>query len=182
MKAKNTVYLAQSLDGFIADPNGNIDWLSKIENPQHSDLGFADFMAQIDAIVMGRNTFEQVMQYGQWPYDKPVFVLSQSLEKLPEQSKDKAYLVCASEKEVISQLHQLGHYRLYVDGGKLVQSFLTKELIDELIVITVPVVLGQGLKWLPDSPLKGKISLLATSVLLGQLVQSHYQVRTGSSV
>ncbi|KZN45032.1 dihydrofolate reductase family protein [Pseudoalteromonas luteoviolacea] len=176
MKTKNTVYLAQSLDGYIADQHGNIDWLSKIDNPEHSDLGFGNFMADIDAIVMGKNTFEQVMRYGQWPYDKPVFVLSQSLEKLPEQSKGKAYLVCASEQEVVSQLHQLGHYRLYIDGGKLVQSFLTKGLIDELIVLTVPVVLGQGLKWLPSEPLQGKISLLATSVLIGQLVQSHYQI------
>ncbi|KZN63462.1 hypothetical protein N473_16705 [Pseudoalteromonas luteoviolacea CPMOR-1] len=182
MKTKNTVYLAQSLDGFIADQHGSIDWLSKIDNPQHSDLGFADFMAQIDAIVMGRHTFEQVMRYGQWPYDKPVFVLSQSLEKLPEQSKGKAYLVCASEQEVISQLHQLGHYRLYIDGGKLVQNFLVKKLIDELIVITVPVVLGQGLKWLPERPLNSKISLQATSVLLGQLVQSHYQVLNSTSM
>ncbi|ESP92432.1 MULTISPECIES: dihydrofolate reductase family protein [Pseudoalteromonas] len=176
MSKKNTVYLAQSLDGFIADQQGNIDWLSKIDNPDHSDLGFGAFMADIDAIVMGRNTFDQVMKYGQWPYDKPVFVLSKSLKELPLQSKGKAYLVCASEREVINQLHQLGHNRLYIDGGKLVQNFLSQGLIDELIVITVPVVLGKGLKWLPEQPLNCKISLLATSVLLGQLVQSHYQI------
>ncbi|MBQ4838054.1 dihydrofolate reductase family protein [Pseudoalteromonas luteoviolacea] len=178
MSKKNTVYLAQSLDGFIADQQGNIDWLSKIDNPNHSDLGFGAFMADIDAIVMGRNTFDQVMKYGQWPYDKPVFVLSKSLKQLPQQSKGKAYLVCASEREVIAQLHQLGHDRLYIDGGKLVQNFLSQGLIDEAIVITVPVVLGKGLKWLPEQPLNCKISLLATSVLLGELVQSHYQIES----
>jgi dihydrofolate reductase len=71
----NFVYAAESLDGFIADGDGGLEWLSEVPNPGHSDYGFADFMASIDAVVMGRNTFETVLTFAEWPYDKPVFVL-----------------------------------------------------------------------------------------------------------
>lgn len=81
---KNRVYMAQSLDGFIAGPNGELDWLAAIDNPEGSDLGFAEFMASVDALLMGRNTFEVVAAFDAWPYDKPVFVASNSLKQLPE--------------------------------------------------------------------------------------------------
>ncbi|KZN34019.1 hypothetical protein N480_22780 [Pseudoalteromonas luteoviolacea S2607] len=176
MRTKNTVYLAQSLDGYIADQDGGIDWLSEIDNPQHSDLGFAEFMADIDALVMGRNTFEQVIGFGQWPYDKPVYVVSHSLAKLPPQVQGKAYLIRAGEHELIGQLSKLGHHRLYIDGGKLVQNFIRAALVDELIVTTVPVILGSGIRWLPDTKITHKIELVSSQVLLNQLVQSHYKI------
>ncbi|KZN35738.1 dihydrofolate reductase family protein [Pseudoalteromonas luteoviolacea] len=176
MKTKNTVYLAQSLDGFIADENGGIDWLSAIDNPQHSDLGFAEFMADIDALVMGRNTFEQVLSFGQWPYDKPVYVVSHSLAKLPAHTQGKAYLIRAGEHELVSQMSQLGHNRLYIDGGKLVQNFIRAALVDEIIVTTVPVLLGRGIRWLPEQTITQKIELVSSQVLLNQLVQSRYKI------
>ncbi|MBQ4813295.1 dihydrofolate reductase [Pseudoalteromonas luteoviolacea] len=176
MITKNTVYLAQSLDGFIADQQGGIDWLSTIDNPQHSDLGFAEFMTEIDALVMGRNTFEQVISFGQWPYDKPVYVVSHSLAKLPPQVQGKAYLIRAGERELINQLSSLGHSRLYIDGGKLVKNFIRAGLIDELIVTTVPVILGGGISWLPDAKVPHKLELVSSQVLLNQLVQSKYKV------
>ena len=80
----NFVYIAQSLDGYIADKNGGLDWLNEIPNPDNSDFGFAEFLNNIDAIVMGRKTFEQVMSFGVWPYPKPVFVVSTSLKELPQ--------------------------------------------------------------------------------------------------
>ena len=72
----NIVYIAQSLDGYIADKDGGIDWLSDIPNPEDNDFGFADFINKIDAIVMGRNTFQKVVTFGTWPYTRPVFVIS----------------------------------------------------------------------------------------------------------
>lgn len=70
----NIVYIATSLDGYIAGPNNDMDWLHQVPNPDGSDFGFADFMANIDALVMGRNTFEMVLSFGvEWPYNKPVF-------------------------------------------------------------------------------------------------------------
>ena len=79
----NYVYIATSLDGYIATADGGIDWLMEIPNPDGDDFGFAEFMERIDAIVMGRGTFEKVMEFGTWPYEVPVFVLSSSLVRLP---------------------------------------------------------------------------------------------------
>ena len=72
----NIVYIATSLDGYIARKDGSIDWLTDIPNPEGSDFGFSAFMERIDGIIMGRGTFETVLSFGQWPYSKPVFVLS----------------------------------------------------------------------------------------------------------
>jgi len=87
----NVVYIATSLDGYIADANGSLDWLNTVPNPDSTDYGFADFMDGIDALVMGRKTFETVLGFGgDWPYSKPVFVLSSTLKALPETLQCKA--------------------------------------------------------------------------------------------
>ena len=77
------VYIAQSLDGYIAGPNGELDWLYEVENPDDSDFGYAEFIDQVDALVMGRNTFEMVLSFDVWPYTKPVYVASSTLESVP---------------------------------------------------------------------------------------------------
>ncbi len=101
---KSYVYIARSLDGFIAGPNGELDWLDKIENPGQSDLGFSDFMSGIDALIMGKNTFEKVLSFGMWPYDKPVFVASKSLYVLPASVEGKAFLINGTPREMITEL------------------------------------------------------------------------------
>ena len=84
MKSKNRVFIATSLDGFIADQNGAIDWLHSIPNPEQIDMGYTDFIGGVDAIVMGRNTFEVVCGFDiDWPYEVPVFVLSRTLNTRP---------------------------------------------------------------------------------------------------
>ena len=81
----NIVYIATSLDGYIADKEGGLDWLNCVPNPHQDDMGFVDFMNSIDALVMGRNTFETVCGFDMpWPYNKPVFVLSNTLKSIPE--------------------------------------------------------------------------------------------------
>ena len=79
----NIIYIAASLDGYIATSDGGLAWLEEIPNPDQSDYRFADFMRGIDAIIMGRNTFEKVLTFDRWVYDKPVFVLRTTLTKIP---------------------------------------------------------------------------------------------------
>ncbi|WP_026970908.1 dihydrofolate reductase family protein [Aliagarivorans marinus] len=141
----NYVYIATSLDGFIADQNNQLDWLHEIPNPEGSDFGFQAFMDQVDALVMGRNTFETVVGFDcDWPYSKPVYVLSNSLSAIPDGYQDKAFLVSGDLKQVVNELATQGMHNLYIDGGKTVQSFLREDLIDELIITTIPTVLGGG--------------------------------------
>lgn len=171
----NIVYIATSLDGYIADKNGGVDWLHEIPNPEDSDMGFGDLMNRIDALVMGRNTFDMVLSFGcDWPYSKPVFVLSNSLTQVPAGYEDRVFLVKGSIEEVVASIHKLGYRHLYIDGGKTIQNFLNADLIDEMIITTIPVLLGGG------TPLFGalveplRFTYVRSEKLLDCLVKNYY--------
>ena len=141
----NLVFIGVSLDGYIADRNGGLDFLQSVPNPDHNELGFPEFMDSIDALLMGRKTYETVFGFrGHWPYSKPVFVLSNLLTSLPEHLKGKAELISGPIEKVVQQLNQRGFENLYIDGGKLIQSFLQRDMIDELIISQIPILLGGG--------------------------------------
>src|SRR5574341_1529175 len=99
---KTTVYIATSLDGFIARNDGNLDWMNNVENPTNDDYGYSDFISTIDAIVMGRGTFETVLSFPSWPYEKTVFVLSTILKDVPDNLQGKVYLRSMAPKELLS--------------------------------------------------------------------------------
>lgn len=175
MKGKNIVFIAKSLDGFIAGKKNELDWLEVVPNPKHNDLGFDALMNEIDAIVMGKTTFETVLGFGgEWPYEKHLFVLSTSLKKVPEKLKENVTLLSGTVQEIITTIHAKGFYSLYIDGGKTVQNFLKEDLIDELRMTTIPVLLGEGIPLFDALPKLVEFSHVKTEVFLGQLVQSHY--------
>ena len=174
----NIIYVAVSLDGFIARKDGSIDWLMDIPNPEGSDFGFGEFIKDIDAIVMGRNTFEKVLSFGQWTYDKPVFVLSNVLYSVPSELKGKAELLHGAVSDIVLNLNGRGYHNLYIDGGKTIQQFLENGIIDEMIITTIPVILGEGL------PLFGKVpndlwfEYVKTEVFNNTLVKNYYKKKT----
>lgn len=158
---KNCVFIATSIDGYIADRNGNLDWLDDIPNPNQDDMGYYQFYEGMDALVMGRKTFEKVLSFDvDWPYDKPVFVLSNSLSKIPATYSDKAFLLQGNVTQVLYNIHHKGHQNLYIDGG--------------YTSVDLPIILGAGI------PLFGKITqssdwqLKQTQTFLNQVVQNHY--------
>ena len=174
----NYVYIATSLDGFIATADGGVDWLDEIPNPDQSDFGYSEFIRHIDAIVMGRNSFKKVLTFGDWPYNKPVFVLSNTLKAVPENLVDTVEIVSGTDiKLLVHQLNKRGYQNLYIDGGRTIQSFLAEDMIDELIITRVPILLGQGI------PLFGTLSnpLLfhheKTELFHNLLVKSTYRRR-----
>ncbi len=172
----NIVYIATSLDGFISAPDGGLDWLSSVPNPSGDDLGFSDFMTRIDAIVMGRVTFETVVGFGSgWPYPVPGIVLSSTMSTAPEGFADKVQFASGSPQDIVRLAKGLGFESLYIDGGKTIQGFLQADLIDELIVTEVPILLGGGerLFGLLDHPLM--FELVGVETLLGQLVQKRFR-------
>ena len=170
----NIVYLACSLDGFIARKDGSIDWLMDIPNPENSDYGFSDFMARIDGIIMGRNTFETVLSFGQWPYTKPVYVLSSTLKEVPPHLGDKAEVVQGDLPGIVASLKSKGINHLYIDGGRTIQSFLKQDLIDELIITRIPILLGSGIPLFVDMDRELKFELTQTEILNKDLVKSTY--------
>lgn len=147
----NKVFIATSLDGFIAQADGDIGFLD-LYPPQEEDMGYAEFMSGIDALVMGRKTFEKVLSFGiEWPYSKPVFVWTQSLQQLPENLPKNVSLISGSAKSIHQKMNDFGFKTIYIDGGQTIQSFLLANLIDEITITTVPVLLGAGI------PLFGKM-------------------------
>ena len=133
-------------------------------------------MESIDALVMGRNTFETVQSFGFWPYEKPVFVMSKTLTEIPADLSDKALLLNTEPWEAVKTLNARGYNKLYIDGGLLIQSFLRAGLINELIVTTLPVLLGDGIKLFGHLPNMQKLKLLSSETLVNQMVKTRYQV------
>lgn len=175
MKKQNKVFIATSMDGFIADRDGGIDWLHSIPNPEQNDMGYGAFISGIDALVMGRNTFETVCGFDiDWPYTQPVFVLSNSLTTIPEKFRDKAELVRGPLKEVLQEIHDRGYEQLYIDGGKTIQSFLKEDLIDELILTTIPILLGGGIPLFSELSQPMEWECVESKLFLDKVAQNRY--------
>lgn len=176
MAKTNIVFIAQSLDGYIADKKGGLEWLQMVPNPNNESTGFNELLEKIDALLMGRNTYETVLGFGKdWLYSKPVFVLSNSLKEISDSLIDKVHLVKGKLQEILDHIHHLGYYKLYIGGGNVVQQFLENELIDEMGITSMPVLLGGG------TPLFGALANpqewkhIKTEVLLEEMVQSWYR-------
>lgn len=172
----NSVFIATSLDGYISDKNGGLDWLNRIPNPENNDMGYTEFINRTDAIVMGRVTFETVCGFGiDWPYTIPVFVLSNTLKVIDNKYEGKVELIKGSLKEIIKTLNDRGYQRLYIDGGTTIQSFMKEDLIDELIITTIPLLLGGGARLFDELPHPLKFNLVETKTYLEEIVQSRYR-------
>jgi len=169
------VYIACSLDGFIAERDGGLDWLTGIPNEDGSDYGFGEFMRGVDAVLMGRKTFETVLGFGEWPYGKPVFVMSATLTRVPAAAEGKAEIVRGGPRDSLRVLMERGIETVYVDGGRTIQGFLREDLVDTLTVTTAAKILGGGI------PLFGEIGraldfrLVGTERLNDQLVKNRYE-------
>lgn len=178
MENSNKVFIATSIDGYIADKNGGIDWLDTIPEINSIDTGYDKFMNTIDALVMGRKTFETVSGFDiEWPYKKPVFVISQTLSALNGKFKNNAELIKGDLEEILQQIHDKGHHHLYIDGGKVIQSFLTKDLIDEMVITIIPLILGDGIPLFSKSPVTLIFECYKTELYLDSIVQNHFRRR-----
>jgi dihydrofolate reductase len=143
-RPETVVYIATSLDGYIARPDGAIDWLGEPEEGE--DYGWAEFIVTVDAIIMGRTTFEQVLTFGAWPYEGvSLVVFSSTMTSVPEHLEGRAEVSAKAPGDLLQELHNRGFRRVYVDGGKTIRSFMAADLIDELIITTIPVLIGQGI-------------------------------------
>lgn len=175
MSHKNSIFIASSLDGYIADKEGGIDYLHNLPNPTGDDMGYTDFTSGIDAIIMGRTTFQTVLAFDiEWPYSAPVFVLSNTLTAIPESHKGKAYIARGPLNEVLAGINGQGFNRLYVDGGKTIQSFLQEDLIDEMIITTIPILLSGGFSLFGALTNPLSFRCVETNVLLNTAVQSRF--------
>ena len=173
-----SVYIATSLDGFIARTNGDIDWLDMATDKQgEEDYGYRAFIESVDYLVMGRNTFEKVLSFGAWPYGaKKVVVLSNRPLAVPGHLTGSVESMSGSPRAVTRRLAERGAKHLYVDGGKTVQGFLAEGLIDELIISRIPVLIGTGIPLFGPIPHDIPLRHIETRAFTGGLVQSRYEI------
>jgi len=171
---KNYVYIAASLDGYIADIEEKLDWLPNPSEDINLEINYPEFINSIDAIVMGKNTFNIVCSFGgDWPYPKPVFVVSNSLKEVPQKYKGKIQLLNGSVENILNEVHSLGYENLYIDGGVNIQNFLKEDLIDEIIITTIPVLLGEGSPLFSKLPNRLNFNCVSSKVDKG-IVQNHF--------
>lgn len=171
------VFIAVSLDGFIARQNGDIDWLTNY-SAEDEDYGYDDFIASVDGLIMGRGTFEKVLSFDSWPYQKPVIVMSQTLKNadIPPSLSDKVRVSRLSPQALMDELESEGWRRAYVDGGKVIQSFLAAGLIDEMVLTRLPVLIGEGRPLFGSTPRDIKLEHLETKTFASGLVSSRYRL------
>lgn len=170
-----SVFVGTSVDGFIARPNGTFDFLPAGGGEPH---GYAEFMASVDALVIGRNTFETVRGFKPWPYDnKRVVVLSSKPVDLSAVRGGIVEQLAGKPAEIVAKLAACGAHHLYVDGGITIQRFLRAGLVQRLIITRVPVLIGEGIPLFGSLPYDLQLRHITTQQYPSGLVKSEYQGR-----
>jgi dihydrofolate reductase len=168
-------FIACSLDGYIARPDGGLDWLTSLPAPEGEDFGYSAFMAGIDAILMGRATYDTVLGFPDWPYDRPVRVLTRDAGRVrPAPAGADARPVSGPLPGVLAGLAAEGFGRVYVDGGQTISGLLRAGLLDRLILTRVPVLLGAGLPLFVQTGPEMRLAALGTRVWPNGFVQTDY--------
>jgi dihydrofolate reductase len=169
-----SVFIATSLDGFIAREDGGLDWLPGDGGEPH---GYDEFMATVDAIVIGRKTFETVLGFDAWPYGKKqVIVLSASMTELKAPEGAVCDLMTGPPEEIVARLAQRGMKHVYIDGGVTIQRFLRAGLIQRLAITRIPVLLGNGIPLFGSLSHDIRLDHVATRWFPSGMVQSEYVV------
>lgn len=171
------VMMAMSLDGFVAREDHQLDWLMK-QNTSDEDHGYDDFIASIDVIVMGSNSFRTVLSFEDWPYDKPVIVLSQNLktEDTPAGLANKVEVLNHTPSSLITELEARNIDRAYIDGGAIIRSFLAEGFIETLHITIVPILIGGGVPLFDTLPKDIDLQLKNSETFASGLVDLHYRV------
>jgi dihydrofolate reductase len=164
-----SVFLAMSLDGYIAGPHDELDWLESMQGEEH---GYTAFFAAIDALILGRRTYEVVLAFPTWPYaDKRVYVMTNRAAA----PRDGVTFVHGAAAEVLAGVDAR---HVYVDGGSVVRQCLAAKLVDDLTISVVPKLLGAGIRLFERGEPGPDLELLGAQAFKNGLVQLRYQVRT----
>jgi dihydrofolate reductase len=182
---RGDVFIATSVDGFIARPDGTLDWLTgrpaEDETGEHDpdqDFGYGAFLATVDALVMGRGTFDVVQGFeGDWPYPKPVYVWTSHPGDIELKAGADVRPVSGSLDDVVDRLRADGVGRVYVDGGATIRQWLGAGLIDRMTVSVVPVLIGEGIPLFGGTAGDIRLELERCETFPGGMVQRTYAVR-----
>lgn len=171
-RPKVSIYIATSIDGYIARKDGNLDWL-QFGHEGDEDYGFKKFIESVDALILGRKTYQVVSQFGDWPYKgKRVIVLSHSLKEV----REEAELFCDKITDLLSKLYSEGIRHIWVDGGITASKFLEAGLVDELTISKIAMILGSGIPLFNMMNKEHECRLISTKSYPSGLVQLKYDL------
>lgn len=179
MDIKCSVYIATSADGFIAKPDGDIGWLHR---PEYEDAGtvglvYTKFISTVDAIVMGRHTYEKVLTFDDWYYEgTEVIVLTTQNMTVPDHLEGKVRFEKGTPEEITAKLWKEGKTHLYIDGGITIQQFLEANLINELTLTVLPLLLGSGIPLFGNLTNERPLKLIDVETSNGGTIQKRYKV------
>lgn len=158
---KTVLYIATSLDGFIARPDGNLDWLTSIPNPRAGDYGYAEFIASIETIIMGRKTYNEIIGFGiDWPYIGLNSYVVTNNKELKIQSPE-TYLLTGKIKDFVAETKSKTKKDIWlIGGGQLITTFINEDLLDKMIITIIPKIIGDGIPLFAYKPKETKWKLI----------------------
>ncbi len=171
------LYIATSLDGFIARENGSIDWLTEYENSSETDYGYPEFYSSIGTVLMGRKTYEQVLNFGvPWPYgEKKAYVFTR--QKEPLRREKNVEFVSGDIEEFVRRLKENTEEDIWLVGGsQLIKVFLKENLVQDLIIFVVPIILGSGIPLFDRIGKEIRLKLINTERYESRLVRVEYEI------
>lgn len=167
-----SVFIAVSLDGYIARPDGGIDWLHSVDMPGE-DYGYKAFFDSVDVVLLGRNSYDVVLGFPEWYYgDKRCVVLTHR----PEESRHGEEFYSGDVTALVQQLGESGVRRIYVDGGAVIQQLLAAKLIDDLTISVIPILLGDGIRLFASGSPEQRLILEGSQSWSSGLSQLRYRV------
>ena len=170
------LYIATSLDGFIAREDESIDWLTKYENNPETDYGYSEFYESIGTVLMGRKTYEQVLGFGDWPYgEKKAYVFTRQEE--PLRREKNVEFISGDIGEFARQLKENTEEDIWLVGGsQLIKVFLEQNLVQDLIIFVVPIILGSGIPLFDQIQKEIGLKLINTERYESGLVRMEYEI------
>ncbi len=173
---KIQLYIATTIDGFIARENGELDWLNNFSNPNSIDYGYGEFIEKIDTIVMGRKTYEEILSFGiDWPYNNQKTYIITSNQKY-KTTTNKTHIINELNNKVIETLKGKSNSKIWiVGGGVLISSFIKLKAIDEMIITIIPVIIGKGIRLFSDNSIETKFKFIEAQTFDTGVVNLKYQ-------
>lgn len=173
---KCSVFIAMSLDGYIARPDGSIDWLTDVVE-DGEDYGYQQFYSSVDCLVIGRKTYEMALSLARWPYSgRKVVVLSSNRTSSENRTGTDVLMMSSTPEKVLEELETMGFKHAYIDGGKTIQSFLRAGLINEMTVTIIPVLLGDGIRLFGAVDADIQLQHIDTRSFLNGFIRARYKV------
>ncbi len=180
MNIKCSVYIAASIDGYIAKPGGDIEWLERPEyaTSKMNGLSFNDFIATVDVLIMGRNTFDNVLSFDPWPYeDVLVIVLTSRKLDIPDHLQGKVKIESGEPEAILLRLASQNFRHCYIDGGITIQRFLAAKRVDEITITLIPILLGGGIPLFGILNTEQQLQLIESTPSENGFVQVRYSVQ-----